>query len=375
VLITVLTCLLLLSITIQLGYVLYFFGHIFSKQKEFVSNGPLQPVSLIICARNEAHNLSENLPQILAQRYSNEAGKSMYEVIVVNDASTDDTEQVLYELSRQYDNLWSVTIAQDAIRTLPGKKFALSKGIEHAGHELILLTDADCKPTSEYWLAGMVAPLLSGKEVAAGIGIIEEEPGLLNKFIRWETMHTFLQYSTYAAVGKPYMAVGRNLACTKQALLEAQESGTWAALPSGDDDLLINAVAGKDNTALVTSTETMTISPAKATWADWISQKQRHLSTGKYYKPGIKAWLATYASSHALMWLTFLMLLFSPAWQLALAGMLCRGMIYWIIWQQAVKQQGQKDLFIWFPLFDLGWMIYNFAFSPYIIFKNKTKWK
>src|SRR5690606_21546991 len=106
-------CLFICCVAVQLGYVLYFFLRIFSfghQPVPAVDPSAIQPVSVIICARNEARNLERNLPAILAQRYTNGAGKKRYEVIVVNDASDDDTEQVLQMLEQQYEHLRHVTI-------------------------------------------------------------------------------------------------------------------------------------------------------------------------------------------------------------------------------------------------------------------------
>lgn len=372
---TILTCLFLLAITIQLGYVLYFFGYIFQNHKVSSSRDPVQPVSVIICAHNEAVNLRRNLPLILSQRYENEAGKCMYEVIVVNDASSDNTAEVLNILGRNSENLKIVTVLPDEPRNLPGKKFAQCRGVAAAAYDLLLMTDADCIPASNEWLAMMTAPLLEGKELVTGVGKYLPGRGMLNAFIRWETMHTFLQYSSYANVNEPYMAVGRNLACTKAAYLRASRSDAWDKLPSGDDDLLVTANAKPGNTALVHKAGAFTLSAAKDSWQDWINQKQRHLSVGKYYKPAAKAILAIHASAHALVWLCFLGLLFTPNWPLALGCMGVRSAVYWMVWAAAAGKLRERGLILWFPLFDIGWMVYNFAFSPYIIFKSKQTWK
>src|SRR5690606_3705047 len=116
-----------------------------------------------------------------------------------------------------------------------------------------------------------------GKEIAIGYGQYKTEPGLLNSFIRWETVHTFLQYTTYARAGRPYMAVGRNMACTRAAYLKAQASPEWGKLPSGDDDLLVRAAGGKENVAVVANRGAFTITEARKDWSSWIGQKQRHL--------------------------------------------------------------------------------------------------
>lgn len=371
----VIAAIFLLSVTIQVAYALYFFVQVFRIPIAAKPSSAQKPVSVIICAKNEAANLLQNLPAIMAQRYINDAGIVLFKVIVVNDASEDDTAKVLAGFREIYPQLQVVTIAINEVRDLPGKKYALGKGIAAAETDLIVVTDADCKPSSDQWLAKMVAPLLNGKGIVAGYGKYTQQPGFLNHFIRWETLHTFLQYSGYALAGKPYMATGRNLAYHKDAFVKASATTAWGALPSGDDDLLIEAYANADNMSIVCDEHAFTISPVKNTWADWVKQKQRHLSTGKYYKKSIQLLLAGYAGTHALIWLLFLMSLFTSFYQTALVVMLCRCFIYWLIWAYIAKRLGEQDLVIWFPVMDFGWLLYNFAFSPYIFLKNKTQWK
>lgn len=373
---SVLFWLFVFSIAIQCGYALYFFTRIFNLSRR--SEGDIHPslsVSVIICAKNEAGNLEQNLPSILAQRYSNASGKPMYEVIVVNDASEDDTEAVLYRLEQEYSHLWHVSISKDEPRLFKGKKFALGKGVSHASASSLLLTDADCAPASENWLRYMVRPLEEGKEIVAGYGAHRFRKGALNAFVRWETMHTFLQYSTYAMAGMPYMAVGRNLACTKAVFLKAQQSDIWNELPSGDDDLLIRACATEANTAIVANPEAFTFSDSRASWKDWLRQKQRHLSTGKYYKPQIQTVLAVYALAHALSWILFLILTYWSDWSMVFIVMVMRCAIYWTIWQTTVLRLKEKKLFSWFLFCDIGWLVYNFVLAPYIFWKNKQQWK
>jgi cellulose synthase/poly-beta-1,6-N-acetylglucosamine synthase-like glycosyltransferase len=299
----------------------------------------------------------------------------MYEVIVVNDASEDDTEAVLYRLEQEYSHLWHVSISKDEPRLFKGKKFALGKGVSHASASSLLLTDADCAPASENWLRYMVRPLEEGKEIVAGYGAHRFRKGALNAFVRWETMHTFLQYSTYAMAGMPYMAVGRNLACTKAVFLKAQQSDIWNELPSGDDDLLIRACATEANTAIVANPEAFTFSDAGTSWKDWLRQKQRHLSTGKYYKPQIQTVLAVYALAHALSWILFLILTYWSDWSMVFIVMVMRCAIYWTIWQTTVLRLKEKKLFSWFLFCDIGWLVYNFVLAPYIFWKNKQQWK
>lgn len=374
--VTILNILFITAIIIQLVYALYFFARIFQNHTATVKQDPRAtrlPISLVICAHNEAHNLQHTLPLIFAQRYISETPFS--EVIVVNDNSTDNTAAILENFRQAFPVLKIVTITPETPRLVKGKKFALSFGVAAASHEWLVFMDADCAPASENWLSEMAVPFCNGKKIVAGYGGFYTKKGLLNTFVRWETLHTFLQYATYAWAGKPYMAVGRNMACAKNTWLQAQQSEVWNQLPSGDDDLLMSTMANRENTTIVYTKKSFTYSDSPATWQQWISQKQRHLSTGKYYKPLIKILLGGYAMSHALCWLLFAMMLCMGfyGWAIGLMGLRC--LLYWLAWYRSAVLLNEKKLWFFFPLFDFGWMIYNFAFSPYILWKNKQQWK
>lgn len=339
-----------------------------------IQNNEQQPVSIIICAKDEAANLSRNLPQVLAQIYSLPDGNHQYEVVVVNDCSTDNTHQVLQHLQQQYPHLREVVINPETPRNVVGKKFALSTGVAHAANDWLLLTDADCTPAGNSWLAHMVAPLAQGRQIVAGYAGHIATGGLLNKFIRWETTHTFLQLATYAIAGRPYLAIGRNLACTRQVCIKAFQSPDWPIGPTGDDDLMVRESATAHNVAIVTDAAAHTYSTARESVGGWRKQKQRHTSDGKNYKTAIKALLAAYGISQAAVWVYFLYLMFTP-WLVPAALILAgRSIIYWILWAAVARRLKEKNIIYLLPIFDIGWMLYNFAFLPYILQKNKQHW-
>lgn len=362
------------TLLIQAGYVLFFFCRILSVRK-YPAQGERRRVTVIICGRNEAVNLAANLPAILDQQYVDESGRKNYEVIVVNDASTDNTEALLQTLEKQYDLLRHITLPPGETRVLKGKKHALSAGIAQATGQWIVLTDADCRPASSNWLELITAPLSCNKEIVAGYGRYRKAPGSLNAFIRWETMHTFLQYSTYALAGIPYMAVGRNMACTKNIADSVIDDPRWNATASGDDDMLVSLAGGADNVAMVCDPRSFTLTDAKVRWAGWAKQKQRHLSTGKYYRPGIKLLLGFYGIAHALAWLCFFILSGTVYARFAVLLMAVRCLALWLTWAVTASRLSELSLLPFFPLFDLGWLVYNFAFFPFITLKNKEQWK
>src|SRR5688572_18275444 len=131
---------------VQLFYYLFFFSRLAFYKSSLKEKSQQHPVSVVVCARDEAGNLAKNLPGLLVQDYP-----TTHEVIVVNHNSQDETRYLLEELKKTFKQLQVVNLEQEA-KGIPGKKYPLSIGIKEAKHEIILLTDADCVPATEHWL-------------------------------------------------------------------------------------------------------------------------------------------------------------------------------------------------------------------------------
>ena len=229
---------------IQVFYYLFFFTRLALYKTKSKPISQTHPVSVIICARDEAANLAKNLPGALVQQYS-----TTHEVIVVDDNSFDDSKYLLEELQKTFRQLHIVELKQEA-KLIPGKKFPLSVGIKTAKYEIVLLTDADCVPVSEHWIDKMQQAFEPDTEIVLGYGPYHKKKGLLNRIIRWETFHTALQYFSYALAGIPYMGVGRNLSYKKEIFYRHKGFSAHNNIPSGDDDLFINMAATKKNTKI-----------------------------------------------------------------------------------------------------------------------------
>ena len=353
---------------VQLFYYLFFFRRVAFFQPPAKEHTQQHPVSVIICARDEDENVARNLPGILVQNYP-----TTHEVIVVNDNSVDDTKYILAELQKTFKKLQIVDLTQEA-KMIAGKKFPLSIGIKEARHEIVLLTDADCVPASENWLFKMQDAFSNGTEVALGYGAYNKMPGFLNKAIRFETFHTALQYFGYALAGKPYMGVGRNLAYRKDLFFRNKGFSSINHIPSGDDDLFINQVATKTNTAVVLDAEAFTLSKPKQSWKEWMKQKNRHYSTGKFYKSSHKFLLGLYTASFALFYPLLVASVIFFDWRWPLVAFAVRLTVQAVIWNKAMKKLNETDLFPWFFLWDIWMFIYYIIFAPALWRRPKRTW-
>lgn len=353
---------------VQVFYYVFFFARVaFFKRRE-KTQSQQHPVSVIVCARDEDENLARNLPGVLVQQYS-----SSHEVVVVNDNSVDDSKYILQELKKTFKSLNIVELTQEA-KLISGKKYPLSIGIREAEHEVLLLTDADCVPASEHWIKKMQDGYEKDTEVVLGYGAYHKTRGLLNKLIRFETFHTALQFLSYALAGIPYMGVGRNLSYRKDLFLRNKGFSSINHIPSGDDDLFINKVATKKNTAVVIDPDAVTRSVPKTTWKGWLRQKSRHYTTAKYYKPKHKFLLGLYFGTQFIYYPLLAASVVFYDWRFVLpvfgARLLLQGVVFW----KSMKKMGEKDLWPWFIFLDMWMFFYYIIFAPALWRRPKNEW-
>jgi glycosyltransferase involved in cell wall biosynthesis len=354
---------------IQVFYYLFFFIRLAFYKASVKKTSQTHPVSVIICARDEAANLAKNLPGALLQQY-----RTTHEVIVVNDNSYDDSKYLLEEFQKSFKQLNVVELKQEA-KHIPGKKYPLSVGIKSAKYEIVLLTDADCVPASENWIERIQESYDDKTEIVLGYGTYHKQKGLLNKLVRWETFHTALQYLSYALAKQTYMGVGRNLSYKKTIFFRHKGFSAHNHIPSGDDDLFINLAATKSNTKINIDKEAFTLSSAPKSWSQWYKQKTRHYSTGRYYKPFQKILLGLYALSHFLFFPLLIVsaCVFSWPWVAGVFGF--RFLIQILVFYPSMKRLGEKDLFPYFLFFDIWMFFYYFIFSVALIKKPRAQWK
>jgi hypothetical protein len=285
---------------IQLFYYLFFYLSVYVYKPDEKKPGK-DPVSIIICARNEAENLKNFLPSVLEQDYPD------YEVIVVNDCSEDNSYEILGEFLEKYPHLRISTVNKDPKFT-HFKRFAQFIGIKAAKNEILLFTDADCQVESDKWIMKMTSHVDETKTFVLGYGGYKSGKGLLNKYIRYDCMTIAMQYLGMAIRGIPYMGVGRNLVYRKSVFFENRGFGSHNHLMSGDDDLFVNSNASRKTTTVEFSEGSHTRSVPVKTLKAWSTQKKRHLTTAPYYKLRDKILLAIEPLTRILFYSTFTVL-------------------------------------------------------------------
>lgn len=352
---------------------LYFLVNNQSRLKEYKQPDELPqvklPISVIISARNEAKNLTENLPLIMDQDYPD------FEVVVINDCSYDGSDAILEAFAETYPRLKVVTITEhDRFKT--GKKFALTLGIKAAKNEHLLFTDADCTPDSVHWINRMAADFRPEAQIILGYSPYNRGRGLLNYFVRFETIRSAINYLSAAINGDAYMGVGRNLAYTKTLFFSVKGFAAHMHVMSGDDDLFVNQNATSDNTVIELHPEAFTFTTAKTSFSDWVRQKKRHMGAGKLYKKRHKIALGLDAASGFLFYILLtLCLVFNFEPLLALGLFMFRLIFQFIIYSKLFKRLDGKDLLWCLPFFDIMYYTYLNTFGLIGTFTKTTQWK
>jgi glycosyltransferase involved in cell wall biosynthesis len=362
----VLFCVLLF---IRFFYVGFFFARLAFYNAKPKTSFRTNAVTVIVCARDEAANLAKNLPGLLVQEYN-----STHEIIVVDDNSYDDTKYLLEGLKKDFKQLHIVELTQEA-KMIPGKKFPLSIGIKTAKYEIVLLTDADCVPASEHWINSMQAVYEDDTEIVLGYGAYHKKAGLLNKLIRWETFHSAMQYMSYALAGNTYMGVGRNLSYKKAIFYRHKGFSAHNNIPGGDDDLFINMAATKTNVKINLDKDSFTLSEPAESFSEWKSQKFRHYSTSKYYKPLHKFLLGLYAFAQFLFYPVMVVATIFFSWKFSLIPFGVFLILQGIVYSKSMKKLGEKDLLPFFILLDIWMFFYYIIFAISLVKKPRPTWK
>ncbi|WP_298512587.1 glycosyltransferase [uncultured Kordia sp.] len=350
--------------------VLYFFLFgVFAFEKAKQNKPKNIPVSVIVCAKNEAENLKILIPQLLQQSYKT------FEIVLINDASSDDTRDIIEEFEAKNNHIKVVNVENNEA-FWGNKKYALTLGIKAATYDYLVFTDADCAPASQDWLTGLTQHFSKTKTIIIGYGAYaRKKNSFLNLLIRFETLMAAIQAFSYAKLGIPYTAVGRNLAYHRSEFYKVNGFVNHIKIRSGDDDLFIKDAATGKNTTICYAHNSFTISQPKNSFGSWFRQKRRHVSTSSHYKFIHKFLLGVFYTSQVLFWALAIFLLCTDLWKLTLGIIGIRIVVqYFIVGFSARKLKEQDSLYL-LPILEVFLIIIHFGIFIANMISKPTHWK
>lgn len=342
-----------------------------AKGGTFTANPQTAPVSVIVYAKNESVNLREFLPSLLTQDYPN------FEVIVVNDGSTDESDDVLKTFEHEYKQLYHTYIPEE-VKYLSRKKLALTVGIKAAKHEILLFTEANCQPRSKYWIREMAACYSPETNIVLGFCAYGPYKGFLHKLVAYDNLMTGLQYLASALNNRPYTGNGRNLSYRKELFFAHKGYYKSLNLHAGDDDLFVNESATTRNTAVVYTPDSITEMASVERFSIWMEMKVSRAATQRYYK-GWKLTLYRMESCSCLFFLASTIASIGIGicgnWLISiLAGvlLLTRFGIKAAVLRKSARMLQQKPHTAWLPLTEVILPLFNVYVRIYRIFRGKN---
>ena len=363
-------------VLIQLFYYLFIFTRLafYGSSTNYESRSP--GVTVLVCAWNERENLTELLPILDAQEYPE------YEVILLDDRSDDGSEDFMRENIHSWKHIRYIRI-NDKFEHVTPKKYALTVGIKQAKYPLALMTDADCRPDSPYWITAMASQVTDQKDIVIGFSPYEKQKGLLNWFIRCETFYTAVQYLSFSLAGMTYMGVGRNILYKRDVFFANKGFYRHRHIMGGDDDIFLNEVATGSNTAISIAPESFVYSKPKTTWSTWLRQKRRHLAVSQFYRKRNKVMLGILSGSHTAVWvLGIITLILGVVTQdillLQKLGIVLgiRWVVQWILLSVINNKLDRTVEAFSFLFMDFAFFIYYVFFGLFVMTRRKprTSW-
>ena len=333
-------------------------------------------ISVIIAARNEAKHLSSLLSNLLEQEYP----QDKCEFIIVNDRSTDKTDYILKNFSKKYSQIKYISI-RDQLPGQVGKKRALTEGINQAQGEILLFTDADCRP-GKFWLRSMNEVFSRGFDVVVGYSpLICKHKGFIKKticmFKKLERLAMFTLSAGSIGWNWGITATGRNFAYKKNVFESLGGFEGIGHIPSGDDDLFLQKISKSRSYKLgfATHAESFVPSIEQKSGSQTFQQEKRRGSKWRYYPALIKC-----VSLLAFIFLLLLLVSFILAlagvvtWRSFLIVFLTKSFFDLIILLRGATVFREYSSLLVFPFVEILYAPYFIVFGLLGTF-GKYKWK
>lgn len=372
---------LLLALIVPVSYLLFFYRRRIVSVSRHVDNCNVDDipvampgVSIIIYTNNDSENLAKMLPQVLAQEYP-----ASYEVIVVNDGASEMTKDIVTALSQSHPNLY-MTYAPEGSRYLSRKKLSLTIGIKAARYDYVVLTRSSCRVKSIKWLALMGRHFARGKQVVLGYAAYSpsDDSGFGARKRAFNSLADAVTYLSSALAGHSYRGVDANIGYSKELFFKNRGFSGSLNLQYGDDDIFINEISTKENTAVELSSESQVgIVYRRRPSCVYRDVKARYTFTSQFIYKGARRLMGL---ASAMMWM-WLMLSVAAIFMglpnlLPLAIVTAVSILLWLplmfAWKKVASKLGGRKMLLTLPLWLLLRPIHNAAYRLHAI--KGSKW-
>lgn len=365
---------LFIAFIVQLFYYLFYYNkpvsYIKHRTAPYIEQGKLPAVSVIIVAKNESENLAKNLPHILEQKYPN------FEVVVVNDGSTDESDYLLKSMKLQYTNLYhTFSPESEDLSATRQKILSLTIGIKAAKNDILLFTEADSAPLSDNWIRSMVSEL-DNNDIVIGYNKIAAKNGFWGKIAHFDNLLFSLQYLSKSIRNQAYTGVYSNVAYKKHLFFNNKGFSAFLNYDSAEQ-IFLNHLLNENKTSVALEHDSFVCSDIES-FAKWKSIKSNYYKARRQFKNNRHKTFALETLSRWIFYITSITglsyTIYTELWAY-LAGFIVfiavRYTIQVVVINNAAKHFQSKPNFIILPVLEIFQAIYNHRFISF----SKKKYK
>jgi biofilm PGA synthesis N-glycosyltransferase PgaC len=333
------------------------------KKKEV---GAKNPISVIVYARNHAAYLEKNIPEWLSQE------DATFELVLVNDCSWDDTEDLLRSLAITYPQVKIVNVPIDD-RFRRTKKYALTLGIKAAQYEHILFIEADYLPRSKKWIAHMQANFTENTELVLGYVPFPAGATFSSLLCRFDHFMTALYSLSFAIKGKAFSGYGQNIAFTKTTFFAGKGYASHMHLTYGETDFFINQHATRKNTRVEINPGSHVLTDKKQSYAQFVKDKFTRMDTQKLFTLGNRLRVHVSVYSAILFYLMSAgLLLLGFSWPIVLGIYLFRLFLQYSVYFKIAKRLKHPNIQWAMPILEPIYLLQSMALRAVYLIKNNS---
>ncbi|MCE1198696.1 MAG: glycosyltransferase [Marinilabiliales bacterium] len=356
-----------LAFIIQLIYMILLIRFIFSNRPK--NQETVQPsISVVVTSRNYKDHLKELLPILLSQDYPD------YEVVVVDDCSTDGTDWLLAEMKISYGHLKTTRIIQET--DFPNA-LAITIGVRASSKDWMIFLNPLSKIHDKDWLKSYAEKLGPSKEVSIGYMNYREAKGGYKSWIRFENFSAYLLSGAGKAFGVMMPVFEQNIAYRRETFLRLRGFAAVLDSPFSENELFINKIATKKNATIHMCRSTAISFLGETEWIDYTEYKKKQLMLRRKFTSGQRFFRFLSLFSRFLLTASLVVLLILSQfrfWILGIWGFLLLMDMIWIA--VATKKLGEKNFLPMILIYRTFLPVMNFFFVVNQIFTgNKRKWK
>jgi len=353
---------LIILLIFQLGI---FAGSVFARPVD--TQAKRIPISVIVYAKNNAQELRNLLPVLLNQNYH------QFELVLVNNASTDETLHLIKEYALMYPNIRLVDVLNNEA-FWGNKKYAVTLGIKACKYEYLVFIDANKRIHSYNWLVQLTSHFTLNKTVVIGTSFYTRKKGFFNKFLRFDHAMQQMQSLAWSRIGTPYSLNLENIALKKEEFYRVNGFISHMQKPLFMNEYLLNDVATSKNTLLCEHPDAMIEAEPVLKRSDFRQLKKHQLQLLK----NTKGTAAFKVKLFNLMQFLFLIVavcsfLTLEYWYITLGMVVLRYAVAWMLFAKTAKKYRYKDLIFLFPLYDLFYIFMQMRlFLGSLLTKSKS---